>query len=542
MVHDAVIDSGLHSRAGREPLVVACANRIFRWLERVSRRRTAVCLLVVLLTIGTRLMLLPRLPIPHPFVADEFSYILGAETFASGRMTNPTHPMWVHFETLHDLMRPTYMTKYPPGQSLFLALGLRLFGNAWFGVLISFGLFAGALCWMLQKWVPPVYALLGTAITLARVSILGYWMNSYWGGAVAGMAGCVVLGTIPLLARRVKLRDAALLALGLVILANTRPFEGLVMSLAAGVGLVFLRARNGTLKELLSPKIALPLVLICGSGVLLDGYYNFRVTGNALVMPYTAYSRSYASHPPWIFAALPKFPDYRHPELANSWRNELNHFLRVRSSPSLNLTELEEIFEFYGSALWLFPSAVGLLLSRNRGLRVSFAIYACAWLALAAEGVKAPHYIAGAVGLLPLMTVFGFRSIKAVSGRYGAVLTLLLASLLCVQGVTARGNEKERSWQTRPRGYVSSRMIATSGVEKAGGRHLILVRYAADHIDKSDDCVYNDADIDKSPIVWAHDMGEAENREIVGYFSDRKAWLFEPDADPKRLRPYSAPY
>src|ERR1022692_4337409 len=87
-------------------------------------------------------------------------------------------------------------------KSLFLALGWKLFGHPWYGVWLSSGLMCVALCWMLQRWFPPRYALLGGLIAVAQWGIAGYWVNSYWGGAVAAAAGALVVGAVPRLARR----------------------------------------------------------------------------------------------------------------------------------------------------------------------------------------------------------------------------------------------------------------------------------------------------------------------------------------------------
>jgi hypothetical protein len=527
--------------AKRTPWVLGYANQAFRRLERVSRHKMAMCLSAMVLTMGIRIALLPRMPIPQPYVSDEFSYLLGAETFASGRVTNPPHLMWVHFETFHELMQPTYMSKYPPGQALFLTMGCKVLGHPWFGVWISFGLFAACLCWMLQNWVPPVYAVLGTAITLANISLLGYWMNSYWGGAVAASAGSLLLGALPRLVRRVRSKDVVVASVGLVLLANSRPYEGLVMSAGAIVALLFLRARQKYgLRELLVLRCVVPFLLVCGTGMLLDGYYNYRVTGNALLMPYAAYSRTYASHSPWIVGPVYKPPVYRNTVLANSWSNELEHFQRVRANPVLNLTELlGQIGGFYCPSLLLFPLAVGIMLSGSYRFRTAVALCVCVWFGLLIESVKAPHYIAGSVGLLPVLAMFGFRWLKVIGRSFGPVFVLALTALLCIQGIVRRADESGRSWETR-RHAVSARMIATREAVKQGGRHLILVRNSADHIDKSNDCVYNSADIDASEIVWARDMGEAKNRELVSYYNGRKVWLYEPDADPNTLRPYES--
>ncbi len=80
------------------------------------------------LAIAMRLAALPILPIPRPSIDDEFSYLLQADTYLHGRLTNPTPPMWTHFETFHINMRPTYQSKYPPAQGIVLATGKLIAG------------------------------------------------------------------------------------------------------------------------------------------------------------------------------------------------------------------------------------------------------------------------------------------------------------------------------------------------------------------------------------------------------------------------------
>src|SRR5579862_1968971 len=284
-----------------------------RFGSRLARRQVLTVSLIGLSALLLRLALLPAMHIPQPEFQDEHSYLLAAETYASGRLTNPTHSMWVHLETFQEDQKPTYMSQYPPAQGMVLAAGQLLFGYPWFGVWLSVGLMCAAICWMLQAWLPPAWALVGGLLVILRLGVFSYWMNSYWGGAPAAIAGALVLGALPRIFRRPRVSMAIVLAIGLAILANSRPFEGLLLAIpsAVAIGGWLVRDRRYANPLVLSRVVA-PVAAILLTATVAMGYYNWRVFGSPLTLPYQINRATYAVSPVFIWETPRPEPVYHH--------------------------------------------------------------------------------------------------------------------------------------------------------------------------------------------------------------------------------------
>jgi len=268
--------------------------------------------------------LLPALRIPIPGIHDEFSYLLMSDTFAHGRLTNPTHPLWVSFETMHVNWIPTYSSMYPPAQGMVLAIG-QLLGHPWFGVLLSNAAMCALIVWMLQAWIPPRWAFLGGIIVAWQLSFATYWMNSYWGGAVAAAGGALVFRALGRIRRTARLRDALLLGLGIAILANSRPYEGFLFCIPSAA--YFLWWMSGKIKiriELRARvrRVFLPLLVSMLLLGMFMAFYNWRLTGNPLLLPHVLNTETHVTAPLFLWQhakPLLQFRNAQFEKIYNGW-------------------------------------------------------------------------------------------------------------------------------------------------------------------------------------------------------------------------------
>jgi hypothetical protein len=518
--------------------------------RRISQHRTACIWAVGGAVIALRTMLLPLIPVPVPVMLDEFSYLLGADTFASGRLTNPAHPMWVHFETFNVNMQPTYQSMYPPAQSLVLALGQKLTGEPWVGVLLSVAVMCSVFCWMLQGWMPPQWALLGGIYAVVRYGIFSYWINSYWGGAVAAIGGALLLGALPRLRRELTWQHSGAFALGLVILANSRPFEGLLFSLPLCFAVAWIVFRSALPRCQLLGRVVLPCLLLLGLACTWMLYYNWRGTGNALQMPYTLNQATYHVSKPFLFQQPYPIPKYRNPQMRTFYMfHEYPDLLLSRSQWGIQVLMGRKFFCYYVALVWplLLLFVPGLLLAaRSPELRVVLAAVVLLLLGLTMQLWPAHgHYAAPASGAVLLILLHALRQLR--TARHPAwlpwfsraiVLTLFLWMLVPIS---------DRLWNPYClETYASDRADLPKEIDRERlqaqlsrfpGQHLILVHYHVRDV-PSKEWVYNRADIDGSKIVWARDMGPQANEELLRYYAKRRIWYVDRSSG-SVLMPYA---
>jgi hypothetical protein len=521
----------------------------------IAEHRALACVLSAFFVLVVRAALLPWLLVPNPAMHDEFSLLLGADTFAHGRLANPPHAMWQHFETFHVLMSPTYASKYPVLPGMVMALCQKLFGLPWVGIYLSMGLLAAALCWMLQSWISPGWALFGALTFAMKVGVTSYWMDSYMAAPIPGIGGALMLGATGLIWRFRKYRHAGTWAVGLAILVHSRPYDAAVLALVTGVMLLWtlLREQPSRMNAFgIMLRWSAPVLAVAAAALLL---VNYRVTGNARTLPYQAHDRQYAVAPLFAFMPLRATPVYRHEAMREFWAEwNVNQWKGARAQHLGVPRKMLRFADFFlgfpvlmlGALLFPFPQ-----LSREE--RASAALGAAFLLMIAPLIEVMPHYGAAFAGVIYLRFVQFLRRLtmwRPAARPVGTSIAILFGCLIPFWFISSTLMlTGQRGFMGKPRDRFSKmhadvqvlfgdvRASVKERIVRMPGNHLVIVNYSPKHVVHFE-WVFNDADIDASRVVWARQMGGDDDRALVRYFADRKVWLLEADEWPPRLRPY----
>ena len=565
---------------------------------------------------------------PEAHIHDEASYLLAADTFARGRATNPALPTNIraHFEALHIIVAPSYMSKYPPGQGLLLASGLVLGGNPAVGLWVNAGLVCMGSFYALLPLTRRRIALLAALLTMLHPAVLK-WTQSFWGGNLSLFAGLLLVGAAVRLVRARRPHPPAPLSLrrergetegvgqpgkrsdtdsslpplpsegeggggvratgspgliagaALALLANCRPFEGLVAaSLALLPVLPVLWRGLRTAPKTWLLRVLLPAVAVLAVTATLMLAYNVRVTGKPLRMPYAVHEDTYGVVPLFLFQSVKPVPGtLRHDTMRfinaytsvyGYWgeRDALRNIGRGIGDKADTLAR--SAFQcFDPTVYWLdtpprahpltdflkfvpaFLIAPGLILAVRKSGTARYSVFALtAFVAVICFGTFInPHYGAPVGGFALIVWVMAWRYTRTLGSRAGrnrrvglaVSRAFVLLYLLSVASCVAFFAGDEWQWMIQDRRPVQAILA------RVPGKHLVLVYYGATNVKSSAEWVYNGADLAGQKVVWARYLTPAENTNLRRHFADRAVWLLDATVpirphlyryDPVRMR------
>jgi uncharacterized protein (TIGR03437 family) len=257
-------------------------------------------------------------------------------------------------------------------------------------------------------------------------------------------------------------------------------------------------------------------------------------------MPYGLHQKIYGTPQSFYWQApiLDAPGIHRHSDIRQVFQWQLDAYQSQFSWPSLR-ERGESFWQFYLHPLLTIPLLLAPFALRDRRIWILVAAGAIVLIGNTLYPFFFPHYAAPLTGLLMLLIALGMRHMSSFRWRSAPVGRVICAGLLLAifasTSLTALGcllQPLNVTATNTPRGQALKQLRAIPG------KHLVLVRYSPRHSFHYG-VVYNDAGIDNSPVVWARALDDAANEKLLEYYSDRRAWMFNPDESPATLTPFT---
>jgi hypothetical protein len=274
-------------------------------------------------------------------------------------------------------------------------------------------------------------------------------------------------------------------------------------------------------------------------------YYNYRITGNALQIPFLLHEQTYGMSAHFIWQRLPPKPIFRHKIIEDFHAQyELPVYYEKHSIAGffkINFAAMMMYLLVAGSVFTipLIGSAREILSWswNSRWGRFALSIYVFFILGMMLETYLSPHYFAPITALNYFFVLQGIRLWRARDHRVGK-LVLLLLPFLALTVLAINTYQSMAAHNDFAPALQRARLLKQLNQRK--DQHLILVTYGPNH-SYHKEWVYNEADIDGSKVVWARDMGLKENCKLIEYFKGRMVWSLEIDHDeaPIKLNHFS---
>jgi hypothetical protein len=500
------------------PLRASRVLRVFAWSETIG------AIVAAALSLAASLIVFAFRGEPLPVSYDDLSHLLLADTLLHGRLANPAHPFGRYLETV-VFHAPRYASQYPPGNGFALALGGLLVHLPIAGIWLVSAAAAAAAVWAMRPWLSRSWCVLAGCIVALHPTIT-LWNTVYFGGSVPLLGGILLLGATGRLLRRPRVRDASIAAIGIVILANSRQYEGLLMALAMVPLVLIAKPRRVRAIVAVSPAA----IAILAAGIVFIGVFNRAVTGSALVLPHALYDRTHNPAPNFIWQTKMITQSWDSEEFEWASRPYISHHLRLHAPGGVShligdkltvmllaITAPEATAPVLpaGRLLLLLPLLAIISVRGKReviALLVALSVFLVA--PLTTSWWLSRHYLApGAVLVLLIYLLLARRALAYARGAGG---WMLIASLIVFAGLSA-GFVATTSHRPQTPIQVDRRQVMQR-LERMGGEHLVLVPPSIYFV------VFNGADLEHAPVLWAREPGGSDKSAMLRHYARRRIW------------------
>jgi hypothetical protein len=537
-------------------LARALPGRLSARIERtLNGRAVVVCVgvasgLLALWLWGT----LRRSPVIH----DESAYLLQAELFARFRWTGAAPPIPEFFEQLHVLVNGVLASKYPPGNSLVLALGV-LAGLPGLPVIVM-NACASALMFVLARRAAGGAVALLTVIAWTSSFPMIYYHASYMSESVTSLAWLLTWWGIARWRAGEGRMWLTLAAAAVAWCMITRPVTGLALGITA-LGVVLWCCRRSRRWRDLVPSLGAGAAIL--SVVLL---WNWRTMGDVRVMPLTFYTRTYVPFDKPGFGSTPsERPSARLPRDQERmqevyYRDHLRH--TWRALPATIWTRLKMIdrdmwYEWRGGLRIFALIGLGAMGVDSWIVLAAFALQFIFYLSYAHPPFWTLYYLEGtpmlafliALGIGRVLAALGTMELTTLQDSSGApsrfrqlaekIRTAVLTPIRPARGgVMASGTmalaavglvavfavaRQVKTTLREDHAYYDS--FANLVTQIPDRRAIVFVRYSDKHLDGLS-LVRNVPDLTEARVWTVYDRG-TDNARLLALAPQRAPYLFD---------------
>ena len=490
---------------------------------------------------------------PSPTMHDDFGNLLVASTLLEGRLSNPVPEAWESMETFHVVFQPSYASKYPVGLGFMLAVGKLIFGTFAAGLWLCAGLASAAIAWMIAAHFPRRWAMASGLATATHPFWQNGWSQEFTNGWLAVTGTALVLGGLlrirsrfrsPSTTRKEKNYEGYLtgmVGLGCVITLFSRPFEGGVVCGLLGIYFLPALIRRQVYLDRRFWKAALPGALVLASGICIQLVINCSITGQVTQLPYQLHESQYGvapvliwqkPHEPTIGHRFTEQVEFHHGWSMNAYNQTASFFgyfamLRLR---------MVFLVHHWGQMLAFAPLGLLLLRSERRRFIGLIGLLLISILVINCIPWAVPQYVSP---LIPIAIFIGCSvsrglikrvgSSLRISNRpirleYAAFVFVLLLNTFGVLSIAYARSSRSEGWEVS---WAEKRVEIIRQLESQPQQDLVFVRYPANFDNVHSEWVFNDADIENTPVLWVR-WGTTElNQRVSSAYPNRKVWLLQ---------------